>query len=111
MFREIADINIRSMMCVPLLSSDGQVLSILTIDSQNTLGQFTHEDLDILMTVTTSTCATLTSRVRRGPPEAHQMGKLLLEDVRRHAQGYPQSDDITIMAFGRNPDPLVQPLA
>lgn len=43
--------------------------------------------------------------VKNGPPEAQQMGKLLLEDVRRHAQGYPQSDDITIMAFGRNPAP------
>jgi phosphoserine phosphatase RsbU/P len=49
--QSIADINIRSMMCVPLLGSDGQVLGILSIDSQNTLGQFTHDDLDILMTV------------------------------------------------------------
>jgi serine phosphatase RsbU (regulator of sigma subunit)/pSer/pThr/pTyr-binding forkhead associated (FHA) protein len=49
--QSIADINIRSMMCVPLLRSDGQVLGILSIDSQNTLGQFTHDDLDILMTV------------------------------------------------------------
>ncbi len=47
----IADINIRSMMCVPLLGLDGQVLGILSIDSQNPRGQFTRDDLDILMTV------------------------------------------------------------
>ncbi len=47
----IADINIRSMMCVPLLALNGDVLGILSIDSQNTLGQFTSDDLDILMTV------------------------------------------------------------
>jgi serine phosphatase RsbU (regulator of sigma subunit) len=47
----IADINIRSMMVVPLLSLDNEVLGILSIDSQNTLGQFTPDDLDILMTV------------------------------------------------------------
>ncbi len=41
--------------------------------------------------------------VKKSPPEAEQLGKLLLEDVRRHANGYPQSDDITIMTFGRNP--------
>jgi serine phosphatase RsbU (regulator of sigma subunit) len=41
--------------------------------------------------------------VKNGPPEAAQLGKLLLEDVRRHARGHPQSDDITIMTFGRNP--------
>ncbi len=41
--------------------------------------------------------------VKKSPSEAEQLGKLLLEDVRRHASGYPQSDDITIMTFGRNP--------
>lgn len=41
--------------------------------------------------------------VKKSPPEAEQLGKMLLEDVRRHANGYPQSDDITIMTFGRNP--------
>jgi serine phosphatase RsbU (regulator of sigma subunit)/pSer/pThr/pTyr-binding forkhead associated (FHA) protein len=47
----IADINIRSMMCVPLLGLDGDVLGVLSIDSQSTLGQFTRDDLDLLMTV------------------------------------------------------------
>jgi serine phosphatase RsbU (regulator of sigma subunit) len=41
--------------------------------------------------------------VSRGPAEAERLGKLLLADVRRHARGRPQSDDITIMTFGRNP--------
>lgn len=41
--------------------------------------------------------------VKNGPAEAEKLGKLLLADVRRHARGYPQSDDITIMTFGRNP--------
>ncbi len=41
--------------------------------------------------------------VKKGPAQAEQLGKLLLEDVRRHARGCPQSDDITIMTFGRNP--------
>lgn len=41
--------------------------------------------------------------VKNGPPEAEKLGKLLLEDVRRHAAGRSQSDDITIMTFGRNP--------
>jgi serine phosphatase RsbU (regulator of sigma subunit) len=41
--------------------------------------------------------------VKNGPAEAEKLGKLLLEDVRRHARGRSQSDDITIMTFGRNP--------
>lgn len=49
--QSIADLQIRSMMCVPLLGLDGEALGILSIDSQNPLGQFTRDDLDILMTV------------------------------------------------------------
>jgi serine phosphatase RsbU (regulator of sigma subunit) len=41
--------------------------------------------------------------VKNGPAEAERLGKLLLADVRRHAAGRSQSDDITIMTFGRNP--------
>lgn len=49
--QSIADLNIRSMMCVPLLGIDGNVLGILSLDSQNRLGQFTNDDLELLMTV------------------------------------------------------------
>ena len=33
---------------------------------------------------------------------ATELGKQLLADVRKHADGRPQNDDITIMTFGRN---------
>lgn len=49
--QSIADLKIRSMMCVPLLGLDGDPLGVLSIDSQNPLGQFGQEDLEILMTV------------------------------------------------------------
>lgn len=49
--QSIADLQIRSMMCVPLLGLDGEALGVLSIDSQNPLGQFTRDDLDILMAV------------------------------------------------------------
>jgi serine phosphatase RsbU (regulator of sigma subunit) len=40
--------------------------------------------------------------VSEGPPTATAMGQAILADVRRHAAGRPQNDDITIMTFGRN---------
>ena len=40
--------------------------------------------------------------VRNGPARAAEMGPALLADVRKHAAGRPQNDDITIMTFGRN---------
>ncbi len=42
--------------------------------------------------------------VRKAGPNAETLGTTLLEDVRRHADGRTQNDDITIMTFGRNPD-------
>ncbi|MCA9067924.1 MAG: SpoIIE family protein phosphatase, partial [Planctomycetaceae bacterium] len=41
--------------------------------------------------------------VKNGSPNAEELGKALLADVRRHAGGWPQNDDITIMTFGRDP--------
>ena len=41
--------------------------------------------------------------IRSGSANAAELGKSLLADVRRHANGRAQNDDITIMTFGRNP--------
>lgn len=42
--------------------------------------------------------------VAAASPKADVLGKALLADVRKHANGRPQNDDITIMTFGRNPE-------
>lgn len=47
----IADLQIRSMMCVPMLGLDGEPIGAISIDSLNPMGQFTDEDIDILMAV------------------------------------------------------------
>ncbi len=39
--------------------------------------------------------------VRDGSPDPEELGRALLSDVRRHANGRAQNDDITIMTFGR----------
>jgi serine phosphatase RsbU (regulator of sigma subunit) len=39
--------------------------------------------------------------VRNGSADPEELGKALLADVRLHANGRPQNDDITIMVFGR----------
>jgi serine phosphatase RsbU (regulator of sigma subunit) len=41
--------------------------------------------------------------VKHGSPKAEDLGKALLADVRRHANGRAQNDDITIMTFSRDP--------
>ena len=39
--------------------------------------------------------------LKKDHPNAHELGDSLLADVRRHANGQPQNDDITIFTFGR----------
>ena len=38
---------------------------------------------------------------KHGPKDAAELGKALLKEVRQHAAGREQNDDITIMTFGR----------
>lgn len=47
----IANLTIRSMMCVPMLSVAGDVMGIINIDTQNAFNRFTEDDLDLLMAV------------------------------------------------------------
>ncbi len=47
----IADLSIRSMMCVPMLNLQGEPTGIINIDSLNPLNQFTSDDLQLLMAV------------------------------------------------------------
>lgn len=41
--------------------------------------------------------------VGKGPESPAELGQAILADVRRHAAGRGQNDDITIMTFGRTP--------
>ena len=47
----IANLTIRSMMCVPLLSLAGEPMGIINIDTQNAFNQFGPDDLDLLMAI------------------------------------------------------------
>ena len=40
--------------------------------------------------------------IRDGAVVPEELGTALLSDVRQHANGFPQNDDITIMVFGRS---------
>ncbi len=47
----ISNLTIRSMMCVPLLSLQGEPMGVINIDTQNPFSQFRQEDLDLLLAV------------------------------------------------------------
>ncbi len=47
----LASLTIRSMMCVPMLSLQNEVMGLINIDTQNAFNQFTKDDLDIMIAV------------------------------------------------------------
>ncbi len=48
MAESIVDFHIRSMMCAPLVGSDGDVLGVIQIDTLDRRNRFSREDLDVL---------------------------------------------------------------
>ena len=51
MAQSIADFQIRSLMCAPLLDSEGNSLGVIQIDTVDQANRFQHEDLEVLASV------------------------------------------------------------
>lgn len=49
--QSIADFPIHSVMCVPLIGSDGTVLGVIQMDTRQRRARFTQEDLEVLVSV------------------------------------------------------------
>lgn len=52
MAQSITDLRIRSMICAPMIDSDGEPLGAIQIDTMNQRSRFTDEDLEVLAGVT-----------------------------------------------------------
>ncbi len=48
MAQSIADFQIRSLICAPLIANDGESLGVIQIDTRNQLSRFTDQDLQVL---------------------------------------------------------------
>jgi serine phosphatase RsbU (regulator of sigma subunit) len=51
MSQSIVDFRIRSLMCVPLLSSDGTALGVIQVDTLDQRARFQNDDLEVLASV------------------------------------------------------------
>ena len=94
----IADLKIRSVMCAPLLTPDGQALGIIQLDTTSAR-QFQQEDLDLLAAVASQSAISVQNarmledlvsqeRVRRDLKLAEQVQRSFLPDVVPKIKGY-----------------------
>lgn len=51
MAQSIAEFQIRSMICAPMINTDGEAIGVLQIDTLNQRSRFTDEDLEVLAAV------------------------------------------------------------
>ncbi|MBX9791180.1 MAG: SpoIIE family protein phosphatase [Pirellulales bacterium] len=51
MSQSVADFRIRSVMCAPLLDTDGRALGVIQLDTSNQRSAFQREDLDVLASI------------------------------------------------------------
>ncbi len=95
----ISSLNIRSMMCVPMLDLDGDPSGIISLDTQNSLRKFTNDDLDLLLAVAGQAALTyesarlLTSYMQKQKQDseldiARGVQRALLPDVLPEVDGY-----------------------
>jgi phosphoserine phosphatase RsbU/P len=70
MSQSIADFRIRSMMCAPLINSEGEPLGVLQIDTLDQRKKFVGEDLEILISVAGQAGIAINNAqlLRTGPP-------------------------------------------
>lgn len=59
MSQSIADFRIRSMMCAPLIDSEGKALGVIQIDTLDQRSRFKQEDLDVLASVAQQAAVTV----------------------------------------------------
>ncbi|MBL9122917.1 MAG: SpoIIE family protein phosphatase [Planctomycetaceae bacterium] len=99
MSQSIADFRIRSMMCAPLIDSEGKALGVLQIDTLDQRSRFKQEDLDVLASVAQQAAITVENsqlheralvqqRLERDLDLAHQVQRGFLPSSPPQISGY-----------------------
>ncbi|TWT87557.1 Phosphoserine phosphatase RsbP [Pseudobythopirellula maris] len=99
MAQSIADFKIRSMMCAPMIGSEGEVLGVIQIDTLNQNHRFSDDDLEVLAAVASQAAVAVDNAqmhdriveqrgLERDLELAHQMQRALLPDGPPEAPGY-----------------------
>lgn len=99
MSQSIADFRIRSMMCAPLIDSEGTALGVIQIDTLDQRSRFKQEDLDLLASVAQQAAITVENsqlheralvqqRLERDLDLAHQVQRGFLPSGPPTIEGY-----------------------
>lgn len=99
MSQSVADFRIRSVMCAPLLDTDGQALGVIQLDTMNQRSAFQREDLDVLASIARQAAVAIENaqmhenqirqqRIQRDLELAHQVQRGFLPAEPPKVEGY-----------------------
>jgi serine phosphatase RsbU (regulator of sigma subunit) len=99
MAQSIADFSIRSLICAPMISSDGEPIGVIQIDTLNQRAKFTDEDLEVLAGVASQAAVAIDNAkmheqvvaqraLQRDMELARQMQRTLLPSKPPQVPGY-----------------------
>jgi sigma-B regulation protein RsbU (phosphoserine phosphatase) len=104
MSESIADFRIRSMMCVPLINSEGKAIGILQIDTLDQRSRFQEDDLDVLASVASQAAFAIENAQMHGQALWQESIKRDLDLARQVQKGFlpkhpPQIDGYQFFDF------------
>jgi sigma-B regulation protein RsbU (phosphoserine phosphatase) len=99
MAQSIADFSIRSLVCAPMISNDGEAIGVIQIDTLNQRARFTDEDLEVLASVASQAAVAIDNAkmheqvvaqraLQRDMELARQMQRTLLPSKPPQVPGY-----------------------
>jgi phosphoserine phosphatase RsbU/P len=99
MAQSIADFSIRSLVCAPMISNDGEPIGVIQVDTLNQRARFTDEDMEVLASVASQAAVSIDNAkmheqvveqraLQRDMELARQMQRTLLPSKPPQVPGY-----------------------
>ena len=83
----VADCRIRSVMCVPFIRADGEVVGVVQVDSWDVRKEFRHQDLDVLAAIATGASKAIEQAIEHDQLVGQEQLKRDLELAHRVQRG------------------------
>ena len=105
--QSIVDFPIHSVMCVPLVSTDGKVLGVIQVDTRQRKARFTPEDLEVLVSAASQVAVSIENAILHDASMREELLRRELALAHKVQQGFLPSEppDIPEYAFFDYYDP------
>jgi sigma-B regulation protein RsbU (phosphoserine phosphatase) len=105
--QSIVDFPIHSVMCVPLVSTDGKVLGVIQVDTRQGKARFTPEDLEVLVSAASQVAVSIENAILHDASMREELLRRELALAHKVQQGFLPSEppDIPEYAFFDYYDP------